>query len=89
MLPEDNPPYVAPTSPNVQFQPPYALFPETPAGMFLAQVPYDAPQEMIQDPYFPLQDISESTTVPPQTIIAPSDNSVRNTTLHISQTPSH
>lgn len=77
MFPEDTPPFVAPASPNVQSQPRCTL-PETPMGMFSTQVSYDALQGMTRDPRLLLQSTPESTTVLPQTVIASSDDNVRN-----------
>lgn len=79
ILPEDTPSSVAYASPNVQSQLSYNLFPETPTGIALSQITYDAPQGITQDPYLSLQNTHDPTLLP-QTTIDLSDN-VRNCIL--------
>jgi len=74
---EDLPRSMTPALLNVLFQPPQTFFTETPMGTLLAQVPYDAPQGMPQDPYLQFQDSPDPWAVRPQTAIGPFENSVR------------
>ena len=72
---------VAPATTNAQSQILSTPFPEIPIGTYSNQVPYDAVQEVVRDPYLPLQHASHSLHVPPRTTIASFDNSVRNFAL--------
>ena len=89
MIPEDTSSSPALTSQNFQLQLSHFLFPET-VGV-LTQFPYDVPPGTTQDPhlpsYLPLQNTLDSSNVPPQTIIAPFDDSVRNCIFYPSPTP--
>lgn len=84
---QDTPFSAASTSPNVQFQPSYAPFPEIQMGTYSTQVSYDVVQGVAQDPYLPLPYASHPSYVPPRTAIASFDDNVRDLVHYSLSTP--
>lgn len=74
------------TPENVQSQIPYTLLTDTPMGVFPTQIPHDATQGVVQDPYPLVQHFPHHSYIQPRTTVASFDNSVRGFTLRSSST---
>ena len=83
---QDMPLSMIPAPPNVQSQPPYSIFLETPMQMFPTQIPYDATQGVVQGTY-----LLQHAPDPKNALVfqggACDDNGVRNCAIRTLSTP--